>query len=628
MNSFLLTLTALLILVLSALFAAPLFVDWDDYRPAIEAQMTKLVGRDVKVDGEVQLIVLPAPYLKFDDIKVANADGSLETPFLEASSLEAKLNVGTLLTGKVEAHELTIINPTVRLQVDGTGAGNWSDLGQRKPGAVFVPSDVLLDSVRVTGGTLEISRGGSTAFVFTNIDGEASASSLAGPYKVLADYDFEGRSQSIRFSTGIIDDSGKFRVKTALRDPERSASYQLDGSISGLRAMPAYDGTFIMRVSKFETLNVDEPAQGDAEPEPVLEEGEIFIEPATEPVSEVDPEVVTEETAPRGLRDATSFLEVKGPLSATPDRAELTGFELTLHASGRPQILKGDVALDFRPPFKADATLAARWIDFDALFGAAGTDNRPAPAAVVRMFADWVLDEAAKVGQGTLSLDVEQAGLGGDLAGGLALELASTDGGVAIEKLNATLPGENRVSASGSLRKGESGPLFEGPASIDGSGLRALTRWAAGDRAITGQSFVGDFSLSADAKVGEGEVVLSNANGAVSGTPFGGNFLYRSGETNLINIDLRSERLDLRETLGGEPIWSAWLPSQSGEAKPQTPSEGAGLSGSFAATKCMRAWRSANSCCPTSRRAGSMRSSLSPMGISTSGRWRSSRLAP
>lgn len=83
MNSFLLTLTALLILVLSALFAAPLFVDWDDYRPAIEAQMTKLVGRDVKVDGEVQLIVLPAPYLKFDDIKVANADGSLETPFLE-----------------------------------------------------------------------------------------------------------------------------------------------------------------------------------------------------------------------------------------------------------------------------------------------------------------------------------------------------------------------------------------------------------------------------------------------------------------------------------------------------------------------------------------------------------------
>ncbi|MGD8422890.1 MAG: AsmA family protein, partial [Methyloceanibacter sp.] len=97
MNSLLLTLTALVILVLSALFAAPLFIDWNDYRPAIEAQMTKLTGRDVKIDGKVHLIVLPAPQLKFDNIKVADADGGLETPFLEAKVLEAKLDVGTLL---------------------------------------------------------------------------------------------------------------------------------------------------------------------------------------------------------------------------------------------------------------------------------------------------------------------------------------------------------------------------------------------------------------------------------------------------------------------------------------------------------------------------------------------------
>ena len=106
MNSLLLTLTALVILVLSALFAAPLFIDWNDYRPAIEAQMSKLVGRDVKVGGDVHLIALPAPHFKFDDIKVANADGSLDTPFLEAASLEAKLDVGTLLTGKVEEHQV------------------------------------------------------------------------------------------------------------------------------------------------------------------------------------------------------------------------------------------------------------------------------------------------------------------------------------------------------------------------------------------------------------------------------------------------------------------------------------------------------------------------------------------
>ena len=61
MNSFLLALTAVLIVVLSALFAAPLFIDWNDYRPVFETQASKLLGRDVKVGGKVHMVLLPAP---------------------------------------------------------------------------------------------------------------------------------------------------------------------------------------------------------------------------------------------------------------------------------------------------------------------------------------------------------------------------------------------------------------------------------------------------------------------------------------------------------------------------------------------------------------------------------------
>ena len=177
MNSLLLTLTALFILVLSALFAAPLFIDWNDYRPAFEEQAGKLLGRDVKVDGQVHLILLPAPELKFDDVKVADQNGSLERPFLEAKSLEAKLDVGTLLTGAVEAHQLTIVDPTLRLEVNEDGTGNWGDVGRPGVPAPFAPKDVLLDSVQVSGGTVEILKDGVQKFVFDNIDGEASAAS-------------------------------------------------------------------------------------------------------------------------------------------------------------------------------------------------------------------------------------------------------------------------------------------------------------------------------------------------------------------------------------------------------------------------------------------------------------------
>ena len=273
MNSLLLTLTAVLILVLSALFAAPLFIDWNDYRPAIRGRRRPScsAARSRWTARSIWSCFRPRSSNSTTS-RSRTQDGSLDTPFLEAKSLEAKIDVGTLLTGKVEAHKLTMIDPTLRLELErrqAAATGAISDQGQA--GGPFVPKDVLLNSVRVSGGTVEIQMDGVPTFVFTDIDGEASAASLAGPYKVSASYDFEGRPQSIRLSTGAMGSSGQFRMKAALRDPERSASYQLDGVVSGLRTIPAYDGSLLLRMSKLNSLGVDEPPQGDGAPMPVPE---------------------------------------------------------------------------------------------------------------------------------------------------------------------------------------------------------------------------------------------------------------------------------------------------------------------------------------------------------------------
>ncbi|MGI9405170.1 MAG: AsmA family protein, partial [Hyphomicrobiaceae bacterium] len=66
MNNLLLWLSGVLILVLGALFVGPHFVDWNSYRSVFEAQATRLVGRDVRVEGGVNLRLLPAPYVSFE----------------------------------------------------------------------------------------------------------------------------------------------------------------------------------------------------------------------------------------------------------------------------------------------------------------------------------------------------------------------------------------------------------------------------------------------------------------------------------------------------------------------------------------------------------------------------------
>ena len=236
MNSLLLTLTAVLILVLSALFAAPLFIDWNDYRSVFETQATNLLGRQVKVGGKVHLVLLPAPELKFDDIKVADQAGSLDRPFLEMGSLEAWLNIGALLSGTVEARKIAIVRPVLRLDLKADGTGNWSDVGRRGVALPFAPKDVLLDSVSISGGKVEITKQGVPQLTLDDVSGEANAQSLSGPYKVSANYNFEGRPQELRFSTSTPDATGLFRVKSSLRDLDRNTTYLLDGGVTGLGA--------------------------------------------------------------------------------------------------------------------------------------------------------------------------------------------------------------------------------------------------------------------------------------------------------------------------------------------------------------------------------------------------------
>jgi hypothetical protein len=532
-NSLLLTLAALLILVLSALFAAPLFIDWNNYRPAFETQASNLLGREVKVGGEVHLILLPAPELRFDDIKVADQAGSFDRPFLEARSLEAWLNIGALLTGTVEARKIAIVDPVLRLDVKADGTGNWSDVGRRGVALPFAPKDVMLDEVSVSGGRIEVARQGVPQFAVEQIEGEASAASLSGPYKVSADYLFDGRPQELRFSTSAPDPAGLFRIKSALRDLDRGTTYVFDGGVGGLGGTPVYEGTVVVRAAKprANTLGQDEDLGGEAQLAGV----------------------------PR--QDRTPLFELKGPLKATPDRADLPAFDLTVNTKGHPQIFKGKLALEFGERLEAAGELAAGFIDLDALFAAPGAEQRPSPAAVLYMLTEDLLDGATNVAEASLSILVEQAGLGGDLLGAVELALTKRDGALRLDRLKAVLPGDNRIEASGQLNRGEFGPVFAGPVKIEGSGLRPLTRWAAGDRDMSGQASPGDFSFAANATVGDGALILADASGELSGTRFSGAMRLQGGERRLIELTLDSDRLDLREVLGDGPLFRSWLPS-------------------------------------------------------------------
>jgi len=314
--------------------------------------------------------------------------------------------------------------------------------------------------------------------------------------------------------------------------------------VTGFKEKPSFDGAIIMRIAS--ALPPEGAQQGEGQ-------GDIPQENGALPSGEQG----------AGAEAHLSAFELKGKLNATPDRAELPVFEIAVHSKGRSQMMKGKLAFDFGVQPKAEGELAASWVDVDALLAAGAPANTPADmsaAGVLNAIAERALKEAATVGNGTLTINLEQASIGGDLVGGIDLVVAAKDGAVTIERLQADLPGSNRIEASGRLAKSERGPVFEGPVTLDGSKLKTLVRWAAGARDMSGQATAGAFTFSAKTVIGGGDLKLEDASGELSGTKFSGALHYRGGEHRVVDLTLDSDRLDLREVLGESAAWQSWLP--------------------------------------------------------------------
>ena len=87
MNNALLYLGGLLVVVLAALFSVPFFIDWNGYRGVFEEEASKVLGRDVRVGGAVNLRLLPTPYVRFEKVRLADTTGQTGEPFVRAKLL-------------------------------------------------------------------------------------------------------------------------------------------------------------------------------------------------------------------------------------------------------------------------------------------------------------------------------------------------------------------------------------------------------------------------------------------------------------------------------------------------------------------------------------------------------------
>ena len=89
-------------------------------------------------------------------MRIADTSVNLQEPFFRTDSLTIKLAVPPLFRGIVEANEIELQRPVLRLALDSGDGWNWQSFGQALGKAAYLPANVALTSVKITDGVLAL----------------------------------------------------------------------------------------------------------------------------------------------------------------------------------------------------------------------------------------------------------------------------------------------------------------------------------------------------------------------------------------------------------------------------------------------------------------------------------------
>lgn len=131
-----------------------LFVDPNAYKPNIVAAVKATTGRDLVLQGNITLAVLPWIALNVGPASLGNPPGFGEQPFVTFQHAAFRARLLPLLEKRLEIGRVEIDGLDVRLARDASGRGNWQDAARPGAPAPGAAAPGAAAPVRAPGGPL------------------------------------------------------------------------------------------------------------------------------------------------------------------------------------------------------------------------------------------------------------------------------------------------------------------------------------------------------------------------------------------------------------------------------------------------------------------------------------------
>lgn len=117
-----------LVLVIALTVAAALFFDPNDFKQQITRVVQEKTGRELTVQGPLELTVFPWLGVRLNQVTLGNAPGFGAAPFASIDNAQLRAKLLPLLRREVELDTVTLRGMTLHLSKNKSGQTNWGDL--------------------------------------------------------------------------------------------------------------------------------------------------------------------------------------------------------------------------------------------------------------------------------------------------------------------------------------------------------------------------------------------------------------------------------------------------------------------------------------------------------------------
>ena len=119
---------SVILLIIIAAIALPFFIDPNDFKPEIEAAVKKSTGRELTIDGDLELSVFPWIGVSTGKLVLSNAKGFTDKPFAEITKSDLKVKLIPLLSKEIKVSRIVLKGLLLNLAKNKRGDNNWDDL--------------------------------------------------------------------------------------------------------------------------------------------------------------------------------------------------------------------------------------------------------------------------------------------------------------------------------------------------------------------------------------------------------------------------------------------------------------------------------------------------------------------